>query len=637
MALPAWWQSPSGLILPSTVALAQPTSSTARLPPGLAVGPEPPPASSHAPSGLDQIAVYVDEAAIGIAPKGLAELRSRLSDVNVESGILVLARLAGKVWALVGERELQLQLAHELFGEGPALAGIRAFFGSHPNAELVSEQQVFALLRLLLEGGRAGAVTDGLSAEELSTLWHSAIASGSVLESATATATPRPRERDDWLALFVQNGAYNVRAHPLGELARAQEIFRRLARDPTASKSPSYCPLDEWMADDYGFTVEEQFALGFALSSMARAWDEGADAGVGAYISPELVDDLFVKLGWEDRQDAALNLISADRQQLLDQFSASGASPAHVAWETRPFKRHPFFRCLDGSLVLLSPRAVVSWLSEGFHYRLLACAQKRSKGDRKRRVSHRYTAFFGELLEAYALSLVRSSYPGRRATGGGRVYGEQPYGKSGKEKKGNATSDVAVDLGPDLVLIEVTSSRLRADTLLLGSPKLVREDLERGLVKKIGQLDGCIRALEEGTAELPAGAPEVDLGQVERIWPIVASASDLTQNGVLWDFVREHTHGLLAQEKVAPLTLLDFEDLEQLCGWVEAGHPLPGLLARKTAGPYQSLELAMWLRHDPSAPSSTHRPALLNRLWEEAINRAESHIDFSRGAAPTPE
>jgi hypothetical protein len=53
-------------------------------------------------------------------------------------------------------------------------------------------------------------------------------------------------------------------------------------------------------------------------------------------------------------------------------------------------------------------------------------------------------------------------------------------------------------------LIEVSGSRLRAETLLEGSADSVGEDLKRMLVAKIIQLDGCIDALLDGSAEIPA-------------------------------------------------------------------------------------------------------------------------------------
>jgi hypothetical protein len=33
----------------------------------------------------------------------------------------------------------------------------------------------------------------------------------------------------------------------MGEIARAQEIYVRIARDPELAQHDKYCPLDEWV------------------------------------------------------------------------------------------------------------------------------------------------------------------------------------------------------------------------------------------------------------------------------------------------------------------------------------------------------------------------------------------------------
>ncbi len=203
------------------------------------------------------------------------------------------------------------------------------------------------------------------------------------------------------------------------------------------------CPIDEWMSEDYHFTIEEQLTIGFALAAMTNTWNEDVAAGTRSRIVPEHLDDLFAKLGFAERKQELLDLVSAERTEYAAEYAEAGTEIEKLAWETRPLMRHPFLRTEDGSLLLLSPRAIQSWLTDGFHYRLLRSAQKRSASDPKRKTSRRYTAYAGELLEEHVLRLVRSSY-GERPIGSGRVYGDQPYETKDGEAK---TSDVAIDLG----------------------------------------------------------------------------------------------------------------------------------------------------------------------------------------------
>jgi hypothetical protein len=598
-----------------------------RVPDELRPKPQPVAIGETGVSDLEQIAVYIDEEALHIEPSSLHKLREVAGQLNFEAAMLGTAQVAGKLQAFRGEREAQLRMAREIF-PSPFIERIEAFFSEHENAELFAEQQVFILQRLLVERA-TGTVPYDLTHQEGLIIALSLIGTGSIVEDTSKTATEQARRLEDWLAFFVQNGAYNSKRAPMGEIARAQEIYVRIARDRDLAQHDKYCPLDEWVVEDYGLTLEEQMTLGFALAAMSHAWEDEWEAGTRCYIAPNVVDDLFVKLGWEARQDRALRLIAADRETLKAEFEELGDSPEQIVWETRPLMRYPFLRCENGGLILLSPRAIQSWLTEGVHYRLLGSAQKRAAGDKKRRLSRQYTAFAGVLLEHYVLDLLRSSY-GERPIGGGRVYGEQPYGRKGKAM----TSDVVIDLGLDLVLFEISVSRLRADTLQIGSPKQVEEDLDRMLIAKVKQLDGCIGALIKGTGQIPADAPEVDMSRIERIWPVIVTAGNITQNGVLWQFIEAGTQGLLQQAKVQPLTILDLEDLEQLAGFIEAGHDLPQILAGKTQEGYRQRELAIWVHKDPKAPTELSRPALVERVWKEAIQKALEMIDLTKGLPP---
>jgi hypothetical protein len=102
------------------------------------------------------------------------------------------------------------------------------------------------------------------------------------------------------------------------------------------------------------------------------------------------------------------------------------------------------------------------------------------------------------------------------------------------------------------VLIEVSASRLRADRLISGTPEEFAEDLDRLLITKINQLDGCITALIAGVATIPATAPEVDLSRVQRIWPVVLSAGTISQSEMLWEYVRDRSKGYSPKRRCSP-------------------------------------------------------------------------------------
>ncbi len=189
-------------------------------------------------------------------------------------------------------------------------------------------------------------------------------------------------------------------------------------------------------------------------------------------------------------------------------------------------------------------------------------------------------------------------------SGAGAVYPEQPYGKKGAAK----TSDIAILAGTDLILVEVTASRLRADTLVLRESAAVRGDLNRLVINKAKQWNGTkINALANATAQIPAGEADVLWDGIDRVWPIVLTGGVIVQNEYVWSWIRRETSTLFTDPKVQPLVLLDVEDFEALMGLVEHGVSPIKLLELKTSEPYRDLELAIALRDSSDVPRDTSR------------------------------
>ena len=137
-------------------------------------------------------------------------------------------------------------------------------------------------------------------------------------------------------------------------------------------------------------------------------------------------------------------------------------------------------------------------------------------------------------------------------------------------------------------------------------------------------------------ATIPANGPEIDMSRVERIWPVIVTAGNLTQSDPLWRYIETKTRGKLAQAGVQPLTILDIEGYEALCGIVEQGHGLNSLMAGKTQPAYRNLELAVWLGHDPRAPRDiSGRSTYVEAVWERALARIMAMIDFTKRIPPT--
>jgi hypothetical protein len=383
----------------------------------------------------------------------------------------------------------------------------------------------------------------------------------------------------------------------LNAFTRAHELFVELParlRDDV-----HFCPIDDWFREDYGLTAAEQVAVGFGIATVTEALDPDVAPAERRVVLAPIGEGMLA-----DRVDAVTELVSAPREWYADRYAELSNGLESIAWERTPFLRRPCLRLANSQWLLISPTAIDSWLGEGFYHRGLECAQRRGE-----RATNDFFTFFGKLLETYCLELTQSVYPDDRPVGGGRVYGEQRYGPGGSKR----TSDVAIDLGLDLVLIEVVSARFSRDVRVFGKPELLNEALERMLFKKMGQIGRVIAAVLSGDAAIP----DVDPATLERVWPIVVTGGEFIQSELLWDRIDAEMPAELRVARVQPLTVLDIGDLELLLGLVHEGHHLPDVLNQKAQGPYRRLDLSRWMIEELHLPQPLlQRPPIIEERWE---------------------
>jgi hypothetical protein len=188
------------------------------------------------------------------------------------------------------------------------------------------------------------------------------------------------------------------------------------------------------------------------------------------------------------------------------------------------------------------------------------------------------------------------------------VHNEQRYGPHG----GKRTSDVAIDLGLDLVLIEVVSARFATDVRVYGNPEILTAALERMLFKKMRQLGRVAAAVLTGEATIP----DVDANHVARVWPVVVVGGDLMHTELLWDRIDAELPPELRGGRVQALTVLDIEDYELLLGLVSEGRHLPDVLRQKAAGAYRRLGLSRFMHEELHLPLPLlQRPPVLEERW----------------------
>lgn len=197
-----------------------------------------------------------------------------------------------------------------------------------------------------------------------------------------------------------------------------------------------------------------------------------------------------------------------------------------------------------------------------------------------------------------------------------RVIGEQAY-----DRGSSRTADIAVADGADLVLIEIEARRFSKDALLSSDPQDVLNELETMVIVKAKQLNQCVDALRR--PDSPAELPGVDMGSVERIWPVIVIEGAIAQTVVLREYLEKRLGHSLSQLGVQALSILSMADLEKAAGLIERGHRLAFTLQRWKHGSWRDSDFAYFcstkesLRHPQRASSVSLR-------WERLISEVNS-------------
>jgi hypothetical protein len=335
--------------------------------------------------------------------------------------------------------------------------------------------------------------------------------------------------------------------------------------------------------------------LGFAFFARSNVGDR--DGGQLLFTS----EDYFDNTGLAPHYARAIHAIAAPREWFEAEFAASAEDPRRAAYEFQPFLRRPALLQRDGNAVVLGLRALEGWLgSTGAYYRFFDIARSRSDADMQS-----FRRFNGWLQERYLRQLthIAHPYPGRRfLAGSGCVFGEQVY--KVKRRGELMTSDVAIDLGVDLILVEVTTKRVTQKSLVEGRIEAVIGDVRAMVIKKMEQLGRVVTDLVEKRAVLPG----VPLEFVERVWPIVVVPDGLFHTPTLWAWLEEHSGGSLdtpagRKARFQPLVLLDAEEYEVLMGLVEGGHSLTKILEAKTSPLWRDRDFKSMFLHIRSGPN----------------------------------
>ena len=568
--LPRLTRLPSGLIVPSSVAGAEPIAPDVAVPGELM----PPPdfaAAGRPPSGLDLIAVGPDEEALGLPPSTPADLEAYAAALPFEASMVMLSWLDAALFATDNDRDAQLAVATEFFGEGSPIARrLEAWIRADPSHFVFDERHLAAFRALLVL--HAQDIALGGPEPDPNLFTRGLFGPSAILDEASGLGDDELPGFGSWLSFIVRSAAYYELRAPLHTVARAHALWVDLASRAELISTPSSVPVDVWLLEDYGLSAAEQLALGFALIAASRAMD--ADR---AFTDRAVVAGAFAAQSrMAGREEEIAAVVGERREDYAAQLA--GLELGALTWERTPFEQQPFLRLADGRLLLTSARALWSWTGDGIYHRLMGSARRRGQVER-------FTQFFGTLSERLVLDLVRSAHPGPRPAGSGRVFGDEV---SGTRRAPVRTPDVIVDSGPDLVAMEVVSGRLTRATRVAGDPDALDRDLVKLVDKKLGQLGRRVADLLEGRISVA----DIRREEVRRVWPVLVVTEGLAVAEPLWVHVRERQPGLFDDARVQLLTILDTAALEELMALVERGESLADLLVARAGQATRSCRCA---------------------------------------------
>ena len=557
------------------------------------------------PTLLDQIVVVAQESDLGLQSLTEEQIRALLAPIPLAPALAWTSRHLLRLWDADDEVADQIELAQRLFDpDAPIIERCRAFLAEGEEEErrvLFSEQQFHVLLRLCFESC-ADAEEDTTWDQERETAMRRALLGvTSITGEGAARLGEDSRSLEDWLGYFTQNGAYNSKEQPLLAYQRVLRVFVELAGSEAAREHPAFLDFDALSRDALGASVLELLSVAFAaFAGASRDEDPGHPGNFGVvrnfveYLRPTAIGD---------RATIFAEALSAPRHFYIGGFERSRDDPVRLAWDITPIQQKPFFQLPEnGPMLLLSPRGISSWLTDGVYYRLLdAAADQNHRND--------FTTFVGWLYERYLLEIFELALPGRPA-GEGRVHEEIKYG-------GELTSDISIDYGSDLVLFEVVSTRLPLGVRAEADEAELERFLNRAVLDKLHQLDRVITDL--GTGKV--GIPDVEIGAVKRIWPVLVNVGEMTEGEVLYEFIKRKAPDVLAQPGCQALTLLGVDDAEVLAGVAASGEDIPDVLAAKAADGYQAMGLARWVldKRTEIPPRLTALEQRWQQLTEEMI------------------
>jgi hypothetical protein len=541
----------------------------------------------------------------GIRPLSREELIELLKLLPREPIMVILGRLLKRLSQVGHDTRGQLEMAKEIYeADAPVVTEMARFCATEDHV-IFSEQGFFSLLAHAVVYCRPSDETK-LRPDEITAFRRVILAAPSLLRQDGELPEYDPEKPEAWLAYLVQNILFNAHPNFGSGLARTWRIIGELGRDSNRErKSPadlrsmlSECPLD----------LEQQLGLAFGLFSILQG-DEVI------FVESEHWRDICQRVAPHLDSEVVIAQIAATSEEMKEELAGPQAKrlDPFLRWATIPFLERPFLRLRDDRLLLVSPRALESWPTDGVHYRLL---RKAGELDPKKGAQH-FTALIGELTETYVVELLEIEFDRTRQKhlNVGTVHKAAPLGDG-------ESTDVFIVQGADLIVLEISSSRITAPTRLSGNEATLKKDLDKVVTKRVEQLNRTI----EGPRRSEVTLAGVKWNEISRVFPVVVNIEPIRWTGPMHAYLVKEASGLLQQDKVQPLQFLEIEDLEAALS-VVGPRTMADLLTAKIQSVGVDPDIQHWFHGDVAAPKPD-RPQVVKDLLERSFDTVLKTLGF---------
>lgn len=331
---------------------------------------------------------------------------------------------------------------------------------------------------------------------------------------------------------------------------------------------------------EFGFTVEDMFAYGFAVWTHYSSDNAKLFEGPTQFVLHRKALHTVVLPERQEASERIFDYLALTFEEHAARARASvtreGVSPLNM-YQLYSLYDRPLVKMPDGAIHVLDTQFLRARITEGAYW---AVFDTLSRDDRER-----MKEAFGHAVEWYASEVLRASQPKDLPKQLWLDWDSEITVKGEKTKR----PDAALLEGDTLFLMEITTSTVIPQVASSGDPDLLADAITKvwfgkkpGDSAKLRQLAAAMDAFWDERLVIKGLNPRA----VKQIRPVLVSFRDFPQWPKLMDWYRDlMKDNRMTPEFIRDFVLLDIEELEEMAHRLLHGETWTSILAQKALAP----------------------------------------------------